>query len=449
MSRSRLLGLAIPATLTLTAATAVSAQSVSTPWATLAGCWSPVGAEGITLGRDGATTMMLCVIPINRESGVLARYAGDKVIEADTIVIGQERTRRLDDDCEVTASARFAGDQSRLYVRGRRVCTSGVASQTSGLLGLAPGGDLLDVREVTQGSKSAAVVQRYAATASRPELVSTFDRLSRAEREARVLSGAQLTGGDIIEAAASVDSTAVVAWLAERGQGFLLNAKTLKAFAQAQLPANVIDMMVALSNPKTFTVDRPSATVALRPREATDRNGRVLANQLYANRFGGWDPLMGQMPWGFAGGRFGWMNSLGGFGPGWGNGLGWGNGFGFGWDPFFNPWFNPWFGNGGVVVVGNGNVEPQRVGGRIGSDGYSGSGAMSTERAVRRGGGDVGYQPSSQSWGSGSAQGTSGGSSAGSSSGLGGGGSSGVSSGGYSSGGSGSGGGSAKGRPPL
>jgi hypothetical protein len=439
----RWIGTAMSVGVALGAAGAASAQPTGSPWATLAGCYTPVGAEGVTLGRDGASAVTFCVIPVARDRGVLARYSGDKLIEADTVIIDVEQRKAAEDGCEVSTRTSFAADYTRLYVRAARNCTNGAVSQSSGLLGLSPGGDLLDVREITRGSKSAAIVQRFTPAETRPELAGFFERLTRSDREARVLASARLTGADLIEAAAMIDSTAVAAWLAERGQGFMLNANTLTALSKASVPANVIDMMVALSNPKEFVVDRPSATVALRPRPNLQPNGTVSAMQGWGNQWGVWDPMM-MGPWGMGigRGRLGFMNQLGVFGTPWGNGFG----YGWGWDPWFNPWFGNNLGNG-VIVVGNGNVTPQRAGGRIDGDGYSGSGATPSGRAVRRGGDSGGYPASSTSGGSGS--GVSWGSAQGSSAGGGSSTSAGVSSGGYSSGGGGGSSGSAKGRPPL
>jgi hypothetical protein len=422
----------------LALAHAASAQSTGSPWATLAGCYTPVGAEGVTLGRDGSSVMTYCVIPVDRERGILARYAGEKLVEADTVIVDAEQRKPGDDGCEVSTHTSFAADYTRLYVRATRSCKTGAESRSSGLLGLSPGGDLLDVREISRAGKSAAIVQRYTPADTRPDLAPFFERLTRTDREARALAAARLTGADIIEAAAMVDSTAVSAWLAERGQGFMLNAKALTSFAKASVPANVIDMIIALSNPKEFVVDRPSATVALRPRPAAQPNGTNSAMQGWGNQWGVWDPMM-MGPWGMGigRGRLGFMNQLGAFGTPWGNGFG----YGWGWDTWFNPWFGNNLGNG-VIVVGNGNVTPQRAGGRVDGDGYSGSGASPSGRAVRRGGDAGGYPASSTSYG-GSSSGVSGGSTRGGSSGG-----AGVSSGGYSSGG-GSSSGSAKGRPPL
>ena len=47
-----------------------------------------------------------------------------------------------------------------------------------------------------------------------------------------------------------MDPVVVQTWLAQRGQGFGIDAKRLKALADAKVPANIIDVMVALSYPQ-------------------------------------------------------------------------------------------------------------------------------------------------------------------------------------------------------
>jgi hypothetical protein len=61
---------------------------------------------------------------------------------------------------------------------------------------------------------------------------------------------------DMIEASRTVDAEAVRAWVAEMNDPFDLDSRRLIRLADAGVPASVIDVMVAVSYPKTFTVQR-------------------------------------------------------------------------------------------------------------------------------------------------------------------------------------------------
>jgi hypothetical protein len=64
---------------------------------------------------------------------------------------------------------------------------------------------------------------------------------------------------DVVEATKRVDPLVVQTWLVQLGQGFNVDAKRLAELANAKVPANVIDVMVALSYPQAFAINLAQA----------------------------------------------------------------------------------------------------------------------------------------------------------------------------------------------
>ena len=78
---------------------------------------------------------------------------------------------------------------------------------------------------------------------------------------------------DVIEASGKLPAEAVQAALSEVHHGFDMNKKTLVALDEGGVDESVIDLMVALTYPKRFVVERAAA--AARPTGITTGIGLV------------------------------------------------------------------------------------------------------------------------------------------------------------------------------
>ncbi|MBL0172656.1 MAG: hypothetical protein IPP90_18500 [Gemmatimonadaceae bacterium] len=184
----------------------------------------------------------------------------------------------------------------------------------------------------------------------------------------RAAAGAPVTTDDVLEVAKLVDATVAEAWFSSRQQGFDLTGKELVRLADAGMPSRVIDMMVAVSNPKTFVVRRNDGTTdadgrAIRAPRASDRRiasdargcsltqdycyGMMGLGWLYgADRYYGWSP-------------YGYQ-----YGSRYGYGYGYPTGGGY-WGPgYYN-------GNGPIVVVTRPSAPAEPRGRAVYGQGYT------------------------------------------------------------------------------
>jgi hypothetical protein len=117
--------------------------------------------------------------------------------------------------------------------------------------------------------------------------------------DARLAASADLAIDDITEASGHVDAGALQAFVAESGQEFDLDADAIVQLADAGVSEDVIDMVIAISYPGYFAIDREGAEA--------DRVVPEPGEREYRNRY---DPF----GWG---GFYGW-NSYGScYGLGW------------------------------------------------------------------------------------------------------------------------------------
>jgi hypothetical protein len=411
ISSSRFLALsgAVCAALVLAAAMRpAQAQGTTTDprWDAWLGCWEATDASGLRV-IGSPTAPLVCVVPATGTSAVdVVTVADGKVLNRTHVDANGERRATAKDGCTGWESATWARSASRVYVRSEYSCPGGVTRGSNGLIALSPKGEWLDVQNVALGkNKAVRVVRMHEATnVSRvpAEIVAPLQSRTLVSNASRVAAGAALTGDDLVDASKNVDGAVVEAWLVERDQGFSLDAKMLTKLADAGLPDSVIDVMVALSYPKEFTVNPETRAGELRAPEAAGAYGRGRSLAVY-----GYDP-MGYPMFGYGSyygmcaspyspfydsymfGYSAYRSSCGlgygysGYGYGYGGlGFGFGYGYPYGYGPI-------------VVVQGNGgNLPPSERPRLIKGRGY-------TQGSTRTGSGT----PSTSSSGSGSTSST-------------------------------------------
>ncbi|MGQ0639774.1 MAG: hypothetical protein ACT4P6_03240 [Gemmatimonadaceae bacterium] len=339
------------------------AQDVDSRWQPWLGCW-----EAIDTDSDGYVTKKprICVIPTSTPSTVeIVSMVFDSVALRQRIDASGEQRSNTKDGCTGWERAQWSSNGQRLYLRSSHTCAGGLTRLSNGVMAMSTAGRWLDVLGVVAGTTQGVRVAQYrdvTGEGSLPSEISTalagrWSRLS----DARIAAMAPLTTQDVVEASRFLDPGVVQAWLAERGEGFALNANRLVELEKAGVPSVVIDVMVALSYPQVFALNRSRVEGATGESVTQGAAGGGRALWLY-----GWDPFYS--PYGY---RYGY-------------GYGYGHGYG-GW----------YYGNRPVVIVRQPNKDETRHG-RVSKDrGYTpGSGAP------RRGGSAEGSSGSSGSSGS-------------------------------------------------
>ncbi len=342
-----------------------AAQETDTRWAPWVGCWQAVADEDAPAGAG-----FLCV----RHAG-----AGVEVIE---VVDGQARTvqalvadgRPYDvatEGCEGWRSVEFSLDGQRLYTRSEQACSGDPLTPSTGLIAMVSPSEWIDVQATDVNGRALSWARRYRPARPEPVEAAGFADLAAergfASRAARAAASAPDID-DVLEATRAVDAEAVRAWVAELNDPFDLNARRLIRLADAGAPESVIDVMVAVSFPDRFSIDRQGNVDEL----ATSSTRRGYA---YGGR-----PLL-----------FGWGNRdpfyYSPFGYGYRYGYGYGYGYEYGYpDGYYSP--------GVVIVAPREDAEPKArvVRGRGYTRGRSNgtgstSGSPASAPSVRREGG--------------------------------------------------------------
>lgn len=249
-------GILFAAAASLVLASGASASRVDDGWLAWLGCWRAVGVT------DGS---MLCVVPEGQGVKLLGINA-DGTIKNETRIIADNMARQASQEgCSGTERAFWSKDQRRVFLRADQVCGEQTKRAVTGMLAMLKADQMVSVQSVTayETTTARSVRYQYVEPAKVPAEVTAALAANRLAREtARTAAGGRIDLDDVKEAVAAVHPEVVQGWLSAAEQKFELNGKVLKQLAAAGVPAGVIDVMVAVSNPRYFALKQPDEVEA-------------------------------------------------------------------------------------------------------------------------------------------------------------------------------------------
>jgi hypothetical protein len=386
------------------------AQTLTTPsssarWTPWLGCWQ-IAEESVedsarllaelatTPSTRGGTARgaRVCLTPSADGGVTITTRVNDQPVLTETLVADGSQRPITEPGCGGWQRAEWSTLGARVFARAEIKCADQAPRTVSQMAALVAGPIWLDIQLIESEGRSSMRVRHYQRAAgdqqTKPSVAMPLD-------VAATPLSKTLTLAEIAEAGGKVPSEVLQAAVLELGTGgYDLKSKQLLELDAAGVPASVIDLMVALSYPKRFTVERAAPSGG---------GGAGFSDMEMWNSVTAMWPYFATWPY---------------------------VGMWYMADPFFyQPYYYPYYGGGGFVVVdpgggGGGTVEPSGNGRVVDGRGYT---------RIRR------NEPATPrvNSGDGGNSGTASSNSGGSNSNSGGSGNSGVSSGGYSSGSSG------------
>lgn len=334
----------------------LAAQDMDSRWLPFLGCWEAV--EG------GEEAPLLCVQPATEGNGVDFVTWADGELSAPETILADGVPRNADrEECQGMEEARFSDDGHRIYLKSSYVCEGETEREASGILAMLNPMEWADIKSV-EGTPW--VLKYRLARASRIDEAGVENVVAPRAAEvkaARISASARLTEEDIMEAVGHVEGAAVEALIVERGDPFAVDADLLVRLDDADVPAGVIDLMVAISYPDRFAVKAGPMPVE----EYADDETMTPRRRMYMGS-GMYSPWYGNRysPWGYGLGYYGY-----GYGSSYYGGYGYGGYGGYGYGGY-----------------GGGYYQPRPI---VVSPRTSGNGSMVKGRGYTRGGAGSGY----------------------------------------------------------
>lgn len=221
------------------------------------GCWR--------LEDDLAGTgARMCITP--DQKGVRLQTVVGTVRGLDELVITDGVARPIvDSDCKGTERAEWSQDGLRVFRTTDVTCSKETPRTIKGVAFLAPGPSWINVQHITGTSAATGVrVQRY-----RRAVNQNLADGSKAPQPSGTASAmptardATWSIDDVIEASGKLPAEALQAALADVRHGFNMTKNTLVKLDDAGVPDGVIDLMVALTFPKRFVVERAGGSAPI------------------------------------------------------------------------------------------------------------------------------------------------------------------------------------------
>ena len=231
-------------------------------WVPWLGCWQlseeqfEVGAPALDKGTSTLVGQThVCVTPAAGGPGVdLTAVAGGDVLVARTLAADGTRQEVRNPGCVGWEESEWATDGHRLFTRAELRCGEQPTRTVDGVSLMTSATTWVDIQVVDTGTHAQLEVRRYTPVpaAEQRALPLTPAKI----RQARGESAAALTLDDVMEASRKTATQVVEALLVETEPQLALNSAALIALDDAGIDEGVIDLLVALSYPERFVVER-------------------------------------------------------------------------------------------------------------------------------------------------------------------------------------------------
>ena len=239
-------------------AASAQAQSADARWEPWLGCWEltvdntregapaagRLASDPVSAQRPNGAMPRVCVTRAANGVRVETTVRGQATIDQTIVADATDRSLTLE-DCQGTQRAEWSRDGLRFFSTATFNCKDDPAPRhVSGLSMLASNGTWLDIQAIEVGSRETVRVRRYYRAAGEPAV-------SRP-----TIAASSLSLDDVKEASGKVAVRALEAALVETNTGFDLEGRSLVDLDNAGVPDSVIDLLVALSYPDRFVVER-------------------------------------------------------------------------------------------------------------------------------------------------------------------------------------------------
>lgn len=251
------------------AAAPATAAPVDDGWLPWLGCWrlvddevrEPLQGDSTALGEEPLPKSgLVCVAPSAEGSGVTVTTSdGAEVSFEETLVANGEKRPSSKGECTGWQQTSFSANGHRLFTRAELTCQEGRKLSVSGLSLIVAPSNWVEIQVVDGEGARGVVVRRYrpAGSASDGEEPLLSSELAARARRARYDAAEVLSVDDVIEVVRKAEpEVAEAAVLEMKDEGFDLDARKLVRLDEAGARSGLIDLMVALSYPDYFLVDR-------------------------------------------------------------------------------------------------------------------------------------------------------------------------------------------------
>ncbi len=238
-------------------------QKLDSRWLPWIGSWSLI--SNVTNNGDviEISKNILEIKPGSDGKSVVMKGSQDEKVlyEEKNVVVDGSRHPIEDDDCEGWYTYSWSDTGKRLLFESEAICADSRLRTISGISIFTDPSEWADIQLLTSGEDRMITIRRYRQTGDSQNIP-----VARSTSHfARVAAGANFSIEEVIELTDKVAPEVMEAALMEMRKPFEINSKVLLRLDNEGVPSQVVDLMVALSFPEKFTIERRDIQPVERP----------------------------------------------------------------------------------------------------------------------------------------------------------------------------------------
>jgi hypothetical protein len=232
-----------------------SYENLDTRWLPWIGSWRLVSNTINTVGSALREEYLLTIRPDDKGKFITMESSRDKTVMFEEKIEADGLRHPLNKDgCKGWYSYSWSETGKRLLFNGESSCADDLSQKISGISIIDTVGDWVDIKLLKSGKERAITIRRYRNVEN--DFVTPILIIPSKPSVARISAGTNFSLDEIIELSSKVEPEVLEAALVEMGRPFPVNSKLLVRLSDAKVPSQIVDLVVALSFPDEFTVER-------------------------------------------------------------------------------------------------------------------------------------------------------------------------------------------------
>ncbi len=247
-----------------------AAAGIDSRWLPWIGSWRLVSETVNTADDKQGGDFILRISPgDDRNTVKMKAFQGKTVLFEDAIVTNGLSQPLKDKKCSGWFQYSWSQTGKRLLFESKSSCPDEPLQKISGLSIINEYGEWLDIQLLEREDDRVITLRRYSPV---PDSAKDSGLYGTGEsRPGRVSAGTGFSIDEVVELSRKVAPEVLEAAMVEYYEPFPINSETLVYLADSGVPSHIVDLMVALSYPEKFSVERQ--TVSIAPREDSARSG--------------------------------------------------------------------------------------------------------------------------------------------------------------------------------
>jgi hypothetical protein len=224
----------------------------------------------------------------NLDSVVMTGSRDGVVLFDGKVVAAGSRQPIQEENCKGWYEYSWSDTGKRLLFSSESTCADGVPRKISGLSIFTGRSEWADIQLMQSGEEKVITIRRYLASDTDMSLADI--KRTTALNADRIEASTNFSINEIIEMTPKTASEVLEAALMEMRKPFPLDAKSLERLADAGVPPKIVDLMVAITYPDRFTVQRNTVAPREEPKPVYSSSGTFIGYPYPWSSLGYWYP---------------------------------------------------------------------------------------------------------------------------------------------------------------